>query len=88
MSMRASSGTDLDPPVPESLTGEQRIGLWLSFLDLGMGLVLEGIRRDVGPTGDWQQAYRRWQAQQQEDHDRMMYRMLGELGRREQGHGI
>jgi hypothetical protein len=26
--------------------------------------------------------------QQQEDHDRMMYHLLGELGRREQQHGI
>jgi hypothetical protein len=82
------SRTDIDPPAPESLTDEQRIGLWLSFLDLGIGLVLEGIRRDVGPTGDWQQAYRLWQMQQLEDHDRMMYHLLGELGRREQQHGI
>jgi hypothetical protein len=88
MPNRSSPATNLGPPVPEYLTGEQRIALWLSFLNLGTGLVLEGIRRDVGPDGDWQQAYRKWQTEQQEEHDRMICNLLGELGRREQRHGV
>jgi hypothetical protein len=78
---------ELDAPVAEGLTSEQRIKQWLDLLDLGTGLVLEGIRRKVGPDGDWRGAFRSWQMEQFEDHDRAMRRLLEELSRRERPNG-
>ena len=41
-----------------------------------------GLRREIGPQGDLQAAYRRWYAEQMEEHDRTMLHMMREFQRR------
>jgi hypothetical protein len=76
---------DLAPPIPADLTPEQGIALWADVMDLCEEFLLAGLRREVGPDGDLQAAYRRWYAEYMEEHDQVLFRMLRELGRREAG---
>jgi hypothetical protein len=78
---------DLAPPVPENTTPEQRIAMWADLLDACDQLVLAGLRREIGPDGDLRAAYRRWYAEQMEEHDRMIFHLAAELDRRGGGHG-
>jgi hypothetical protein len=78
---------DLSPPPPKHLTREQRIAVWVDLMDACEQFLLAGLRRKVGPEGDVQAAYRRWYAEQMEEHDRTIFRMLENLGRREKDHG-
>jgi hypothetical protein len=75
---------ELAPPVPENLTPEQCVDLWLGQLDLGEQLLLAGLRQQVGPAGDVMAAYRQWRDEQRQEHDRMIRHMLAELGRRQE----
>ena len=47
---------------------------------------LAGLRREIGPEGDLKAAYRRWYADEMEEHDRTMLHMMQELERRGGGH--
>jgi hypothetical protein len=73
---------DLAPPVPEGLTTEQRIAVWVDLMEACDQFLFAGLRREVGPGGDVQAAYRRWYADQMEEHDRTVRRMAENLGRR------
>jgi hypothetical protein len=73
---------DLAPPVPEGLTPEQRIALWVDLMATCDRFLLAGLRREVGPDGDVRAAYRRWYAEQMEAHDRTMQHMVENLARR------
>jgi hypothetical protein len=73
---------DLAPPVPEGLTTEQHIAVWIDLMQACDQLLLAGLRREIGPDGDLQAAYRRWNAEQMEEHDRTVRRMAENLGRR------
>jgi hypothetical protein len=78
---------DLAPPVPENTTPQERIAMWLDLMDACDQLVLAGLRREIGPDGDLRAAYRRWYAEQMEEHDRMIFHLAAELDRRGGGHG-
>jgi hypothetical protein len=78
---------DFAPPVPEHTTSEQRIAMWADLVDACDQLVLAGLRREIGPDGDLRAAYRRWYAEQMEEHDRMILHLATELDRRGGGHG-
>src|SRR5437588_2968569 len=52
----------MEPPTPDRLTPGQCMSLWADLMDLGHQLVRAGLRREVGPDGDLQGAYRRWYA--------------------------
>lgn len=84
-----SSGQPLDlaPPVPEWLTSEQRLMLWMEVMDACEALLVAGLRREVGPHGDWIAAYRRWQAEHHQEHEQALFRLLERLGRSSQPHG-
>jgi hypothetical protein len=56
---------------------------WLDLMDACEQFLLAGFHREVGPGGDVREAYRRWYAEQMEEHDRTIIRMLQELSRRE-----
>jgi hypothetical protein len=87
MANRPVPEPDLAPPPLEGLTPEQCIALWVDLMDVCDELLLAGLRREVGPDGDVQAAYRRWYAEQMEEHDRAMRRMLENLGPRLVNHG-
>lgn len=70
------------PAVPDHATLQQRIVLWLDLMEACDQLVLAGLRREIGPHGDLGAAYRRWYAQQMEEHDRMIFHLASELNRR------
>lgn len=69
------------PSVPADATPQQRIAIWLDLLHTGHKLLLAGFRREVGPNGDVQEAYRNWYAQQMDEHDRTVARMLERMKR-------
>lgn len=73
-----------EPAVPEKWTPELGIALWMDLVDACDELLLAGLRREVGPDGDVQAAYRRWYAFQMEEHDRMIVQMIENLNRRTQ----
>ena len=73
---------DLGPSVPAGLTMEQGVALWAEWMDFCDQFLLAGLRREVGPNGDVQAAYRRWYAEQMEEHDRMIRRMADSFSRR------
>ena len=73
---------DLAPPVPEGLTPEQRIALWVDVMKACDAFLFAGLRREVGPDGDVYAAYRRWHAEQMEEHDRTMQHMVENMARR------
>jgi len=80
------SPLDLAPSVPESATPEQCIAAWLDLMDACDQFVLAGLRREIGPDGDLKAAYRKWYAEQMEEHDRMMLHIMEEFERRGGGH--
>jgi hypothetical protein len=55
--------------------------LWMEVTDACEQLLLARLRRKVGPDGDLAAAYRRWQADYRQEHDRTMFRLMERLGR-------
>ena len=77
---------DLAPAVPDSATPQQCIAIWVDLMNACEQFVLAALRREIGPDGDLRAAYRRWYAEQMEEHDRMILHMAEELNRRGGGH--
>jgi hypothetical protein len=73
---------ELAPAVPEGLTPEQGIRLWIDLMNTCEQFLLAGLRRAIGPHGDLQAAYRQWYAEQMTEHDRAMLHMMEEFHRR------
>ncbi len=73
---------ELASPVLDHTTPQQRIALWLDLVEACDQLVLAGLRREIGPSGDLRAAYRRWYAERMEEHDRMILRLAAGLNRR------
>lgn len=77
---------DLTPSIPSDATPEQCIRMWIDLYNACEQFVLAGLRREIGPDGDLKAAYRRWYAEQMEEHDRTMRHMVEEFNRRVGGH--
>lgn len=77
----------MEASLPEHLTPEQRVAAWVDLMDASESLLLAGLRREVGPGGDVRAAYRRWWAQQLDEHDRATRRTAQNLYRRGVLHG-
>jgi hypothetical protein len=67
--------------VPDGLTAEQCIGLWVDLLDAYETFIRARLRREVGPEGDVEAAYRRWYARRMEEHDRALIQMAENYSR-------
>lgn len=78
---------DLAPPVPEGAPPQQCIAMWMDLVDACEQFLLAGLRRQIGPDGDLNAAYRRWYAEQMEEHDRVMQRMVDRFNRHGGDHG-
>ena len=72
--------------VPESATPEQCIRAWLDLMETCEQFLLAGLRREIGPNGDLKAAYRRWYAEQMEEHDQMMLHLMQAFDRRGGSH--
>lgn len=70
---------DLTPSVPQGATPQQCIRMWLDLMDACEQFLLAGLRREIGPDGDLRAAYRKWYAEQMEEHDRMIERVAARL---------
>jgi hypothetical protein len=49
------------------------------MLDAGYKLVMAGLAREIGPSGDLNAAYRLWYAEQMIEHDRAIEQMLNRM---------
>jgi len=87
MAFEPATPLDLSPTVPPGATPQQCIRMWLELMDVCEQFLLAGLRREIGPEGDLQAAYRRWYAEQMEEHDRTMLQMMARLERRGGGRG-
>ena len=67
---------ELAPPVPSHATPQQCIAMWVDLMNACEQFLLAGLRREIGPDGDLKAAYRKWYAQQMEEHDRTVRRMV------------
>jgi hypothetical protein len=68
--------------VPRDATPEQCVRLWLDLMDACDQFLLAGLRREIGPDGDLEAAYRRWHKKEMEKHDRMIFHLAEEFNRR------
>lgn len=53
--------------------------MWLDLMRTTDKLLLAGLRHRVGPQGDLQAAYRRWYANQMQEHDAVVERIAARL---------
>jgi hypothetical protein len=60
----------------------ERTGEWLDVMAACEQFLLAGLRREIGPDGDLQAAYRRWYAAQMEEHRRTTVHLMEEFARR------
>ncbi len=72
---------ELTPTVPDDATPEQCIAMWVDLMNACEQFLLAGLRREIGPDGDLKAAYRRWYAEQMEEHDRVVLRMVERFNR-------
>ncbi len=78
---------ELAPSIPPGTTASRCIELWAEWLDTCEEFLLAGLRRQIGPDGDLQAAYRQWYREHMLDHDRAMNRLVDEFNRRSQPRG-
>ena len=77
----------MEPSLPDHLTPDQCLAAWMDLMDASEELLLAGLRREIGPDGDLQEAYRQWYARWMEEHDRATRQMAENLYRRGVRHG-
>jgi hypothetical protein len=82
MQENLAAPADLAPTLPHDATPDQCIAAWIDVMHTCDQFLLAGLRREIGPDGDLQAAYRRWYADDMEQHDRMMRHMMEEFERR------
>jgi hypothetical protein len=87
MSRQLLASLELAPSVPDDLTPEQRIRVWVDLMDTCEQFLLAGLRRTVGSDEELRAAYRKWYADRMEEHDRTVIHMLEEFRRRSGDHG-
>jgi len=76
-----------EPQVPDDATPEQCIRIWVDLMNACEQFLLAGLRREIGPEGDLKEAYRKWYATWQAEHDRMIRHMAEQFSRRYNGDG-
>jgi hypothetical protein len=69
----------LAPPPPRDI--HESFAAYLELLDLGDELLRAGIRQGIGPNGDLEAAYRRWNQDRMESRTRDTIWMLQRLHR-------
>lgn len=80
----------LDPcnlcaPVAREATREECLRAWVDLMETCEQFLLAGLRREIGPDGDLRAAYRRWYAEQMEEHHQMMLHLMENLSAAEAG---
>jgi hypothetical protein len=73
---------ELAPPIPHETTFQERLAMWVDLMNTCEQFLLAGLRREIGPDGDLDAAYRRWYEERCEQHDREVLHTLAEFQRR------
>jgi len=60
---------DLAPTVSPDVTHEECLERWIEVMNLCEAFLLAGLRREIGPDGDLQAAYREWRRKRREEKD-------------------
>jgi hypothetical protein len=68
-------------------TDQDYIAMWVDLVGACDELLRAGLRRDLGPRGDLEAAYREWQAEQWNEHRGAILRMMERFGQRGMDHG-
>jgi hypothetical protein len=76
MAAEYSPAPHVAPPVPKDATPEQCVAMWVDLMNACDAFLLAGLREEIGPDGDLRAAYRRWYAEQMEEHDRMILQFV------------
>jgi hypothetical protein len=74
------------PRTVKGVTPEQRIALWAELVDACERVLIAGLRRRVGDSGDVRAAYRDWYARQCGEHETTIRNMLERLNQAEARH--
>jgi hypothetical protein len=72
---------ELAHALPDKISVDQRLAMWMDLVDTTEKLLLAGLRREVGPEGDLRAAYRQWSAQYRVEHDEANKRVIEKLGK-------
>jgi hypothetical protein len=76
-----------DPPyLPESMGYTDRIRAWMDAEDASIAMLRAGLRREVGPDGDVDEAFRRWYDRYADEHHQALEQMCAEFNRRWKAH--
>jgi hypothetical protein len=76
-----------DQHTVENWTPELGLRLWVDLVDACEQLLLLGLRREIGPDGDLEPAYRQWQTVQRQEHDRAMDQFVENMNRALENYG-
>jgi hypothetical protein len=79
--------SDLDHTLPDNLSHEQLVSLWLDVLEAGDAMLLAGIKARLPPDGDARAAYRAWYEEYAREHFDMLERMARRFNRVQERHG-
>ncbi|MEA1952298.1 MAG: hypothetical protein U9N87_13015 [Planctomycetota bacterium] len=60
-------------------TCDHAVEVWKDMLIAGTKLLRAGLRREIGPSGDIDEAYRQWYAAQMQEHHRKVQRIVQRL---------
>ncbi len=60
-------------------TCDHAVEMWKDMLIAGTKLLRAGLRREVGPSGDVEAAYRQWYATEMQEHHHKVQRIVQRL---------
>jgi hypothetical protein len=81
-----STPPDLTPQIPNSATPEMCLAMWIDLMNASEEFLLAGLRREIGPDGDLNAAYRHWHQEQMKENDQAMLQMMEQFTNHGVGH--
>lgn len=72
---------ELDHPLPDGLSPDQLVALWLDVLEASDQMLLAGLAATLPAGADVREAYRQWYAQYNREHFEMLERMAERFNR-------
>jgi len=78
---------ELDHPLPDHLTMDQRVALWLDAIEASDEMLLAGLRATCPDEKSVRAAYRQWYEEYSRDHYEMLVRMAERFQQAQQKHG-
>lgn len=73
--------------LPDDATATDGIHAWVEMENACQSLLLAGLRREVGPKGDVDAAYRTWYENYEREQSKAFVTMCENFARRQKTHG-